>query len=337
MKRILITGTTGFLGGLVARQLSRNPNIQLILACRQCQRLPSSIKGEIRAGDLASLEYRKSLVQNVDAIAHTASWASLWRAKKQERTHFFEPTLSLIEESIKAGVKRFVLTGTVAMNRKSPPGTVYGDDDPAVETGYWPHLDYLIRIDRYMRENRGRGMGMVTLRLGHFIGPGNSLGLVPALVPRLGTGLVPHLDGGRRKLPLVGPEDMAHAFERSLLAEDLESYESLNIVGKDFPSLRNVIDQIHAITGFPAPWISVPYPLAYFFGMLLESLHPPLPGSPFLTRSIVHLAEGWEASGKKAREKLGYKPEGNWKEILKDHLFELKQRGYPWPPLRSKT
>lgn len=335
MKRVLITGATGFVGKTVLKRLDARKDVAVVAAVRSAKKLPEDFDGEVKEGDLTDRSYRSDIVRNIDAVVHAASWASMWRNGNNERIKFYEPTVALVEEAVGAGVQRFVLTGTITMNRKTVPGERIKDDDSTADTGFWPHLDYLNAVDRYMRENADRGTGMVTLRLGHFIGVGNRLGLVPALVPRLKTRLVPHLAGGTRRMPLITPEDIAESYERSLFGNDLEPYETFNIVGREFPTLREVIVHITERTGIPEPFFSVPYPVAYAFGFLTEILHPPFPGYPFLTRSIVHLTEGWEASNAKAEAKLGYRPIGDWRKALDDQLEEIERAGYPWPALKT--
>jgi len=188
-----------------------------------------------------------------------------------------------------------------------------------------------VDIDRYMQTHADRGMQMVCMRLGHFIGVGNKLGLVPALVPRLKTYLVPWLAGGKSRLPLIADSDLAEAFVLAIMADDLNPYESFNICGNDFPATRNVIDYIAAKTGTSSPFYSVPYKAGYLFGWLMETLFPILPGKgPFLTRSIVHLAEDWYCTTNYAEQKLGFKAKKSWQTALDEALDELKQHDYPW-------
>jgi len=100
--------------------------------------------------------------------------------------------------------------------------------------------------------------------------------------------------------------------------------------------LHKVIHFISAETGCPLPLFSVPYPLGYLFGWLMETLHPVLPGtSPFLTRSIVHLCENWQCTTERAHSKLGYVPRIDWRSAIREQLTELRTEGYPWPRLRQ--
>jgi nucleoside-diphosphate-sugar epimerase len=333
-QRVLVTGATGFLGSNVLRALAARPDVEPIAACRARERLRAWFDGEVRVGDLMDPGYRRDLVKNVDVICHAASWASMWGFRELDRQRFLDPTCDLIEQAIRQGVKRFIQTSTVVIGAVTADGTPHDDFSPTRRTGFWPHLDHLVELDRFMRDQSSRGTQMVTLRLGHFIGAGNRLGMLPALVPRLRTYLVPWLAGGRKRLPLVADTDLGNAFAAAATADGLNDYESFNICGAEFPTLRAVVEFIAAETGFPRPYYSVPYPAGYAFGWLMEKLHPVLPGSsPFLTRSIVHLCEDWLCPSDYARKKLGYTPQKDWRTAVREHLADLRSEGYSWPRL----
>lgn len=332
--RVLVTGATGFLGSNVLKALMTQPGVEPIAACRRREWLPGNFKGEVRVGNLMDADYRREAVKDIDVVCNCGNWASMWNHKQQERERFFEPTRDLIEQSIRQGVKRFIQTSTVVIGAVSKDNEPIGDFSPTRRTGFWPHLDCLVDLDHYMQTNCRRGTQMVTLRLGHFIGAGNRLGMVPALVPRLRTWLVPWLAGGRKRLPLVADTDLGQAFALAATADGLNDYESFNICGREFPALREVVDFIVAETGFPKPLYSVPYPAGYAFGWLMETLKPVMPGSsPFLTRSIVHLCENWVCPNDYARRKLGYAPGKDWRTAIREHLADLRAEGYPWPRL----
>ncbi len=332
--RVLVTGATGFLGSNVLKALMAHPGVEPIAACRRRENLMRHFSGEVRVGDLLDAGYRRALVKNVDVICHAGAWASMWNHKNLERQRFFEPTRDLMQQAINQGVRRFIQTNTVAIGAVVPNDTPIDDFSATEYTGFWPHLDRLIDLDNFMRTNSHRGTQMVNLRLGNFVGAGNRLGIVPALVPRLLTYLVPWLAGGRKRMPLVADTDLGNAYALAATATGLKDYESFNICGAEFPTLREVIEFIAREAGVPKPLYSVPYPAGYAFGWLMETLAPILPGSsPFLTRSIVRLCENWLCPNDYAHRKLGYTPKKDWRVAVREHLADLKAEGFPWPRL----
>ena len=331
---VLVTGATGFLGGNVLTAVAALPDVTVVAACRRPARLPAGFDGEVRAGDLDDPAYRRQVVKGVDVVCHTASAASMWGHPREERERFLAPAVDFVDRAVEAGVGRFILAGTVAMSPPPEGGAPLDDGAETRHSGFWPHLDRLIDLDRHMAAKAGQGTQTVLLRLGHFVGVGNSVGLVPALVPRLRTRLVPWLDRGRRRLPLVSDTDLAAAFALAATAPGLADYESFHIVGPELPTLREVIDHIAVTAGCPRPWVSVPQRLGYVAGGLMERLPPVLPGrSPFLTRSIVYLCEDWYCTNDHAGRTLGYVPRKGWRLAVDEQLQGLAAAGYPWPRL----
>lgn len=336
MKKILVTGATGFLGSHILSALQTTHGVEVVAACRDPQKLTSSFQGEIRTGDLMDPKYRCTVLEGIDVVCHTGGWGSFWGHRELEQQYFFEPTRDFIDQAVRQGVKRFIQTSTVvigpvAREKQAPPA-----DDFSLSrkhTGFWPHVDFLMDLDRYMRQQANANTQMVTMRLGHFVGAGNTNGLLPMLLPRLKTHLVPWLAGGYMRMPLVTGEDMGHAFALAALTEEIADYESFNICGSEYPTMREFFQFLAQEAALPMPHYSVPYTAAYVFGWLMEKLSVVLPGDPFLMRSIVFVSENWTASLVHAREKLGFIPKKDWRTAVREQIVELKQAQYPWTRL----
>jgi 2-alkyl-3-oxoalkanoate reductase len=332
--RVLVTGATGFLGRNILEALAKEANVEVIAACRNPAGLPPGFAGEVRQGDLMDATYRASVVQGVDVVCHAGTWSALWGHREKELTHFYQPCIDLVEQSIAAGVGRFLLASTVAISAVNTSGQAIDDFAPAAYTGFWPHLDCLIDVDRYMQAQSHRGTTMVNMRLGHFVGKGNALGLVAALVPRLRTYMVPILGRGRARMALVADEDLAQGFVRAALASKLNAYESFNICGPHFPPIAEVFRYIATRSQSPKPLYYVPYAAAYAFATLMEWIAPWMPhGSPFLPRSLVHVGQDWYCPSNYAHAKIGYVPQKDWKQAVDQALDELRPTGFPWPRL----
>jgi nucleoside-diphosphate-sugar epimerase len=146
--------------------------------------------------------------------------------------------------------------------------------------------------------------------------------------------MVPWLAGGRARLALVAGSDLGEAFAAASCATGLAPYESFNICGPDFPTMRQVVAEISKQAGVPEPLFSVPLWSGYVFGWLMESLFPLLPGkAPFLTRSLVHVSEDWFCNTERARLKLGFSASVDWRQAVSESISERRAQGFPWPAL----
>ena len=335
---VLVTGANGFLGSAIISALQQHPHVQIIAACRDRLKLPPGLQALAREGDLRDEKYRRKLVADIDVVCHAGTWASMWGNKTAEYTNFLQPSIDLILQAQRAGVKRFIMTSTLVVcdPRQRKP---IDDFASARKTGFWPHLDYLIDVESFMQTHANASMQMISMRLGHFVGAGNKLGIVPVLIPRLKTHLVPWLAGGKSRMPLVSGIDMGRAFTLAVNADSnkLDNYESFNIVGNCMPSTREVLLYLCEKTGAPKPRYSVPFFMGHAFAWIMEKLFPLLPGkAPFLTQSIVHLARDWSCTGDRAKNKLGFIAQQAWQGAIDEAIIELHRQGTDWPPLMQK-
>jgi nucleoside-diphosphate-sugar epimerase len=259
----------------------------------------------------------------VDQVVHAASWSSLWGHERESRERFLAPSLDLLEACVARGVERFLFVSTTSA---PGPGAMGDPQAPALDPGFWPHLGNIGRIEQAMRRAAETGMCCVNLRCGLFAGERYGLGLLPILLPRLRTHLVPWVAAGRTGMPILDGRDLGEAFRCALRTEGLSGYESFNIVGPEIPTVRAVIDFLHTEFGYPRPHFSVPFPAGYAFAWLMEKLNPVVPWEPLVVRSIIHLLEETHADNDAAAERLGYRPRVDWRTAIRAQLAEMAWR-----------
>lgn len=323
MKTVLVTGATGFAGSHILQALSARDGVRPIAACRDPSRLPGGFRGEVRAGDLRDADYLARLLDGVEVVVHAAAWSSLWGHEEHSRTLFLEPTMRLIARCLECGVSRFVnlsTTSAAAPDRSADPMS------RGIPRPFWPHLVNVIAIEDQLRACASAAFTAVNLRLGIFVGERYGLGVLPILLPRLRTHLVPWVAGGRTVLPLIDGADIGQAAALAATAPELSGYEGFNVIGPETPTVREVIGFLHTEFGYPRPHFSVPFPVAYRFAWLMERLDPVVPWEPLVTRSIVHLLEETHADNARARERLGYRPRVDWRAAVRAQVAEMGVR-----------
>jgi nucleoside-diphosphate-sugar epimerase len=320
MKTILLTGANGFVGSHVLEAFMKRDDVKVVAACRDPQKLLPEYKGEVRVGDLRDQNYVDSVLDGIDIVCHAAAWTSAWSNKENSRRLYLEPTVNFINAVIRKKISRFVnlsTTSAAAPDRSDDP------DSLGIARALWPHLCSVVEIEDYLRERADQGCTMINLRCGLFTGRRYGIGLLPLLLPRLKTHLVPWVVGGKTSMPLTDGRDIAQAFVLAALAKGLSGYESFNIVGKEIPTAREVLTFFNDEFGYPTPHFSVPFFIAYRFASLMEKLDPLVPWEPLVTRSIIHLLEEVNVSNKKAEQVLGYQPGIDWKQSVRLQIKEM--------------
>lgn len=322
MSDIVITGANGFVGSHILEAAGTETGHRWIAACRNPGKLPAVFGGEVRCGDLRDEGYRAEMLSGVDVVIHAAAWTSLWRHRKQSSTLFYEPSAALLEDAVKAGIRRFVFLSTTSAASSGAEDAAL----PGVQPAFWPHLCNVTRIENRMRELASEQTTMVSLRCGLFAGKRYNLGLLPILLPRLKTHLVPWIAGGHTSMPIVSGCDLGQAFVKAAIADQLNGYEQFQIVGPEVPTAREVIDYLHTDFGYPCPHFSVPFSMGYVFAAMMEYLNPLVPWEPLVVRSIIHLLEETCPDNGPAMRRLDYQPEIGWKTAIAEQLAEMQHR-----------
>jgi nucleoside-diphosphate-sugar epimerase len=320
MPTILITGATGFVGSHTLEALAHQPDVHLVAACRDPARLPPGFNGQIRAGDLRDPAYRKTLLQGVDTVCHCMAWTSLFGQGHRTWDLYREPTLALMDEALAAGVTRFVNVSTTSA---AAPDASTDPMSRGIPRKFWPHLESVVAIENALRQQASAQFTVANLRLGIFAGRRYGLGILPILVPRLKTHLVPWVAGGRTALPITAGEDIGQALARAATTPGLSGYEGFNIVGPEVPTTRQVIEFLHDEYGLPLPHFSVPFGIAYPFAWLMEKLDPLVPWDPLVTRSVIHLLEEVGVDNQRAAQRLGYRPTVPWREAIRAQMADM--------------
>jgi nucleoside-diphosphate-sugar epimerase len=322
MQSILVTGASGFVGTHTAAALAKQNNCRLVIACRELGKLRLDVPAEIRQGDLRDPDYRKLLLSGIDVVCHAASWSSLYGHARQSHELYLQPTLALMREARQAGVKRWINVSTTSAN----PAQSYDAMSVGDPKAFWPHLVNVIKIENELRAMADTRFQVMNLRFGIFAGEHYGLGVLPILVPRLKTHLVPWIKSGRSSLPIIDGRDIGQAMALAAVTDNIVPYEAFNIVGPSIPRVREVIEYLHREYHLPRPHFSVPFAVAYRFAHLMEVLDAFVPWQPLVTRSIVHLLEEVAVDNRLAEQRLGYQPQFHWQDAIDCQMREMAQR-----------
>ena len=120
MKKILVTGATGFIGLAVAQELLKQA-FDVSAAVRKLSPfLPDAVK-QIEIGDISSLPENISTLHDMDVVIHIAARAHIMDETESNPLSEFRKvnttaTLNLARQAAEAGVKRFIFISSIKVN-----------------------------------------------------------------------------------------------------------------------------------------------------------------------------------------------------------------------------
>lgn len=323
MKTILVTGANGFVGAHTLQYLMKQPGIKLVAACRDKTRLHPAFEGEVRQGDIRDEAYLQQLFDGVDVVVNAIAWTSLWGNSQTSDELFLRPQLKMIKTFQNSSAQQWV---NISSTSAAAPEASADAMSEGIPRAFWPHLNNVITIENTLRELAGEQKTVINMRLGLFAGDNYALGLLPVLVPRMKTHLVPWVAGGKTEMPIIDGRDIGQAMGLAALKEGLSGYQSFNVVGPEVPTVREVIEYIANQYALPKPHFSVPFAVAWPFAWLMEKLDPLVPWEPLIVRSIIHLLQNTGATNERATRLLGYRPEYHWQKAIAVQMREMQTR-----------
>jgi nucleoside-diphosphate-sugar epimerase len=321
--KILITGASGFVGSHILQTLMAigHKNLQPVAACREPRRLPPGYTGEVRQGDLRDPAYLDRLLVGIDIVCHTAGWTSFVNKQAESRELYLEPTLELIRHVLEWRVPRFVNLSSIAVTSVAQRNDAEARARPR---RYWPMISCMGAVEDFMLAHATQSCSFVNLRCGIYSGHRLHNGLLPLLISRLNSSLLPHNRGKYGYLPLVDGIDLGQAFTRAALAPESAGYVSMNILGPDQPSHAEVIQFIQQHMGFKQNSIGLPR----FINQLLHPMLALIPhgSSRLFTRNLSDYLSNPRLSNEFAQQQLGYDPTVSWQASLLNLLNDYKKQ-----------
>ena len=337
--KALVTGGGGFLGLAVVEQLlARGDQV------RSFARGPypglADLGVEVRRGDLRDAQAVEQACAGCDVVFHVAAKAGIWG----RYAAYYEPNVRGTQNVLAAcrehGVHRLVYTSSpsVVFDGRSMEGV-----DESVPYPQRQHSHYAATKalgEQAVLAANGTTLRTLALRP-HLIGGPRDNHLVPRIVSRGRAGTLRRVGDGTNKVDTTYIENAAraHLLAADALATNPRAAGRPFFISQGEPmALWEIINRILAAAGLPPLTRSVPQPVAWSVGAILEAAHAVfrLKGEPRMTRFVAReLATAHWFDITAARMELGYEPAISITEGL--HRLEawLQEREAPAAASRS--
>lgn len=173
MKKVLVTGSNGFIGKHLVSKFQNHNDISLILSSRKYLKSLEGFADQFIVDSYNfSVDWSKAL-KDVDSVIHLAWVAHKYETKDKAsfKVHL-ENTINLANQSVKAGVKRFIFLSSVKVNgEKTLDGRSFSaEDNPNPQSSYGKSK---LQAEKALKKiSKKSGLELVVIRPVLVYGPG---------------------------------------------------------------------------------------------------------------------------------------------------------------------
>ncbi len=258
MKKVFITGATGFIGASLARELlEQGCEVKALVRPGSIRTNLSGLPIELHEGDLLDQESLEQGLAGCDTLFHAAADYRLWtRNPKSMYDVNVGGTRSVLEAALKRNLSRVVYTSSVGTLGNPGDGTPGTEDTPVSfneMVGHYKKSKFL--AEREAETFLERGLPLVIVNPSTPVG---RLDIKPTptgkiIVDFLNRRMPAYLDTG---LNLIDVEDCAKGH---VLAARHGRIGEKYILGNQNLTLRDIFSLLEEISGLPAPRVKLPY------------------------------------------------------------------------------
>jgi dihydroflavonol-4-reductase len=322
----LVTGGTGFVGANIVRELLRaGATVRVLVRPSSDRRALAGLTVEFVEGDLTDRRSLERAAAGAALVYHVAADYRLWARDPRELYRAnVDGTRAILEAASAAGARRIVYTSTVGALGipKHESGTEETPVTLADMVGPYKASKFL--AEQCALELARRGAPVVIVNPSAPVGPWDVKPTPTGqmVVDFLAGRMFATLDTG---LNLVHVRDVARGH---LLAAERGRVGEKYILGNRNLSLAEIGRLLADITGRRAPWLRVPYALAWSAAACMEAVARVSGTPPKVPLTAVRMAKKrMYFSAAKAVRELGL-PQTDVREALWDSASWFVEHGY---------
>jgi len=322
----LVTGSTGFIGSAITRELIKNgEEVKVLIRKTSDTRNIDNLEVEKVYGDIRDVDSMRSALKGCDTLFLTAAYFAHWAPNPKLLYEVnVGGTKASLQAALEADIEKVVYTST--NNAIAASGPMPATEEKAFN--YWESKDHY-SMSKYIAENEARmfvskGLPLVivnpTLVIGiNDIKPTPSGQMIIDVVKKKMPG---YIDGG---INVIDVEDVAQGH---ILAVTKGKVGDRYLLGNRNVTVYEYLKLIADIAGVKPPAIKLPYKFALALGHIFELGSYITKKPPVVTASEVRIGkmtEWYDCS--KAVNELGL-PQTPIETTIKKAINWFKENGY---------
>ena len=277
--KTLVTGSTGFLGSSVLRELINDGReVKALIRKGSSKKNITGLDVEIAYGDLRDIESIRSALNGCDILYHVAAYYSLWDRNKQLSHEInVKGTRNILRAAKEKDLKKIVYTSTVGcigLNEDTTPATENTFFNKNTLSNDYKKSKY--QAEQVALEFARGGLPVVIVNPSTPVGP-RDIKPTPTgkiILDFMNREMPAYIDTG---LNLIDVKDCARGH---ILAELKGIPGDRYILGNQNMTLLEILITLEKITGLKAPRIKMPFWVALSAGWACEMVANHLTGKP---------------------------------------------------------
>lgn len=302
-----VTGSTGFVGAHVARELAaQGAGLRLLVRSTSNTANIDALKADRFTGDLRDPASLKAAMSGCEVVFHVAADYRLWTPDPREMYQAnVEGTRAILQAARESGVRRVVYCSSVATMGFNDRAVPVKESDPVSVSDMIGHYKRSKFMGEQVALEAGRSGQNVVI-----VNPTTPIGEMDIKPTPTGRIIVDFLKGNFPAYVDTGLNlaDVKAVARGHILALEKAVPGERYILGGEDLTLKQLLDKLAAITGLPSPTIKVPHAVALSFAVFDEFFTGRLLGKePRATIDAVRMGrKKMFASSVRAERDLGY-------------------------------
>lgn len=314
MKKIIVTGAAGFLGGRLAAYLGENTNDYQIVATSRRNNNTEELRNkncEFIAGDLTDAEFCNRLVVNAEIVIHCAALSSPYGAYDDFYKANCVATENLLIGSKKACVKKFIYISTPSIYVNSNSRLNVKESDPLPSKMINNYAKTKLISEKIVLENNGKGILTIALRPRAIIGAGDTI-IFPRILEAYKEGKLKIIGDGKNICDLTSVRNVIEAVLCCLKTDEKAWGEAYNITDGHPVAFWETLNYALKSLQLSPPTTKIPRALAMFIASIIEFKAKVLKQKsepPLIKYSVGVLADSFTLDISKAKKMLNFTPQ----------------------------
>lgn len=326
MKRVLVTGATGFLGKYLVEELINN-GYEVVAQGRK-ENILNNLKEQYKVNILkCSLNEIKNIDMNIDCVIHAAALSTVWGKWQDFYDSNVLGTENVIKFCLKNNVRRLIYVSSPSVYSAKFDRFNIKEEDFDKNNKLNFYIKSKILAEDLINKIDNQKLETVIIRPRGLFGIGDT-SLVPRLINANSKIGIPLFNDGKNIVDITCVENVAYSLRLAMEKEEANG-NIYNITNGDPTEFKNILDKLFTELGERANYRKMNINLMYFVASVIELFYKlfRIYKEPMITKyTIATLGYSQSLNIEKAKKDLDYNPKITLEEGIKKYAEHERKK-----------